>query len=769
MTRTARSSVPGRRVVGTLSLGAVAVTAVSFAQTSHAAGTTSAVSLSSTPVAADGAWRAAIISPQAPLVYPKHAYVETGSASSVTNLQGLTHDGSGPTTVTASGKGTPRLVLDLGINVGGYVEVGVSRTDGTTIHLGYSEARQYLTADGDQPRQDDKTQGRADDVTSVGAFRSPDPRGAERWISLQLQSAGTVSIDYVRVRVDHLNPTASDFAGHFLSSDRLLNKVWYASAYTFAMDSVPDQATPPRPVVVDGAKRDRALWLADLDLEANLGIYTFRQAPATIRRSLQAFSCRQTTDGQMAISEPLSVTVCPDVPPVPAQAASTPSLIPDYAAWWPIGLHDYYQLTGDADFTRRMLPVARRVAGYYLAHLDSNGLFRTPAGGFNWHVFDLGSGEDAHANASIYRSLLDVADLESSLGVQPSEAASLRHHATALAQAMLAHLWDAQAGAFLGNSDDPLPNHSQDAQVEAVFDGVLTGARASQALHLLDTTLRTPYGTKNGEYDQGDPYRSQYISPYISSTELLARLSVHDTTGALGLMRRSWGHMVNSDPGSTVWERMSLSGGQPLVAPAPPTLGGVVPSYAPNLGAGFGSLAHGWGGGPVPALSGYVLGLRPAAPGWTRWIVEPQVGDLAWAQGQAPSQSGPVVSRWRHGPDSFVLTAGGPPSSVGSVSVPLLGKPRAIARDGRIVWQDGRAIGSVSARQVGDAVQFDGVTGSHTWAWATDVAPIPSGSGPGGVLAATGLPFGLPTAGGVIVLLSLAARRRRRVRSAALA
>jgi hypothetical protein len=682
-----------------------------------------AIARSRTPLAEDGAWRAAIISPRTPLVYPAHAYLDTGAASSVRNLQGLTHNGSGPTTITATGRGTPRLVLDLGINVGGIVEVGVRKTDGTTIHLGYSEARQYLTADGDTPREDDHSQDRFDDVTRAGAFRSPDPRGAQRWISLQLQSAGQVSIDYVRIRVDHLNPTARDFSGHFLSSDRLLNRVWYASAYTFAMASVPDVATPSGTVVVDGAKRDRALWIADLDIEGNLGMYAFPQAKSSLRRSLQAFSCRQSTDGQLAISEPLTKTVCPDTPPQPT-AAGNPSLIPDYAAWWPICLRDYYYSTGDAAFTRRMLPVARRVAAYYLNNLDSNGLYRTPPGGFNWHVFDVGSGEDAHSNASIYRSLRSVAELLRALGthaVDKTEAATLDRRAAGLRDAMLAHLWDAQAGAFLGNSEDPQPNHTQDAQVEAVYNGLLTGARATQSLRFVSEKLSSPFGTKNGEYDGGDPYRSQYISPYMSSTELLARLTVHDTGSALALMRRSWGHMVTSDPGSTVWERMSLSGGQPLVAPAPPAVGGVVPTYTPNVGAGFGSLAHGWGGGPVQALSGYVLGIRPVRPGWATWVVEPQPGDLRWAQGQAPTPSGPVVSRWKRGSislsDSFTLTAGGPTATMGAVCVPLLGKARTIASDGRVVWRNGRAVGPVHATRVGDYVRFEGVRGVHTWAW----------------------------------------------------
>ena len=53
------------------------------------------------------------------------------------------------TTITATGAGAPRLVLDLGANTGGHVEVGITRSDGTDVRLGYSELSRFLTLNGD--------------------------------------------------------------------------------------------------------------------------------------------------------------------------------------------------------------------------------------------------------------------------------------------------------------------------------------------------------------------------------------------------------------------------------------------------------------------------------------------------------------------------------------------------------------------------------------------------------------------------------------------
>jgi hypothetical protein len=665
--------------------------------------TAAASDLSRRPIPEDKRWRSYVLDQHGGVVYALRT----------------------PTTITNA-----TVVLDLGINTGGYVEVGVKQLDGR-IHLGYSEARRLLTPDGDtgvpiklgvplvtDPSlgNDDDPNGRQDDITAAGAWRSPGVRGAQRWISLQV--SGSATIDYVRVRETHLLPTVKDYTGHFLSSDDQLNRIWYASAYTFALDSFKDL----RPghdrgnvVVTDGAKRDRLVWLGDLAIENLLGGYALRQAPRIVRDSLQMFSCQQATDGLLPQSSQIATT-CPDTPPAP-RAAPGSVLLPEYTASWVLGLHGYHLLTGDNAFARRMLPVARRALAHFTHQLNGNGLYATPLVAINWHPFDLAGGEDAHTNATIFRALLGLAALERRVGSGERANAAARD-ATTLRNAMLARLWDAGAGAFLLNGLDPQRNHTQDAQVEAVLGGAISGQRAMRALRFLSTRLQTKYGTKNGELDS-DPFMSNYISPFISSTELLARLHVGDAAGALDLMRRLWGHMVDTDPHSTVWEKLTFNG-EPA-GYGPNQIG--VDSAPSNsvLGRGISSLAHGWAGGPVPALSGYVLGVRPVTPGFATWTIEPQLGDLRFAQGAVPTPRGPIVSRWRRGSKRFVLTVAAPRGTRGDVIVPD-GAGRTIAMDGKVVWRRGRRTGCVRARRDGDAVRFSGLTGRHTFAYASSAA-----------------------------------------------
>jgi hypothetical protein len=235
-------------------------------------------------------------------------------------------------------------------------------------------------------------------------------------------------------------------------------------------------------------------------------------------------------------------------------------------------------------------------------------------------------------------------------------------HESGMRSAMLAHLWDPAAGAFVVNTDDPTRNHTQDAQVESVLGGITTPAQSRQALGFIDSRLMTPAGVAIGQFDD-DPYMGRYISPFISSTELLARLSVGDTNSALNLIRRTWGQMLAKGPG-TVWESMRLDG--------LPKSGGI-------------SLAHGWAGGPVPALSGYVLGIRPTAPGYRHWIVAPQPGDLRFAQGNAPTPHGPISSRWRRHGGTFKLTIEAPRGTSGVVAVPVLRHLHRISVYGKVV------------------------------------------------------------------------------------
>jgi alpha-L-rhamnosidase len=54
---------------------------------------------------------------------------------------------------------------------------------------------------------------------------------------------------------------------------------------------------------------------------------------------------------------------------------------------------------------------------------------------------------------------------------------------------------------------------------------------------------------------------------------------------------------------------------------------------------------HAWGAAPAAAIPRWVLGVRPASPGWTDIIVSPHLGRLAWIEGTVPTLRGGVDVR----------------------------------------------------------------------------------------------------------------------------
>lgn len=679
-------------------------------------------------IAASGAWRSYVLDSPSPLVYPVGVSVQnTEPGNTIDNPAGLSASDGSVTTITSTGLDGPVEVIDLGRLTGGQIEIGVSGGTGVPIKLAYSEARRFLGPGGDI---DHGSQGRNDDPSSrsdlviaqPGAYTLPGVRGAERYVRLELEGAGSAQIDYIRVVVTHLRPKGSDYVGHFLSSDDLLNRIWYAGAYTLNVDSYGDPARGNRFAVTDGAKHDRLVWLGDVPVEALAGYYTVRQMPTLLRRTLELFTCQQYRGGFIPQVSEVNVDCrVPGPANGPPRSAKgictcvTAQRLPSYTAWFVVGVAQHYKMTADPR-TVEWLPVVRRAIRYFQKGVGARGLFVTLEGELNWHPPDVAAGEDAHTNSVWVRALRSAATLEKQLG-NPRRGRRYARMASGLAGAIRAALFDTAVGALRGNTFNPTGNHPQDANVQGILAGVLRGASAGSAFSWLDGTLATPYGTATGEFNH-DLFTGRYISPFQSSWEVVARLQYYQSVQALNLIRRLWGHMLSGDPGDTLWEKMTVDGGVAPYQSANPDGSPIIEDQR----AGETSLAHGWSAGPTGALSAYVLGMRPAAPGWTKWLVEPQPGDLKFAQGSVGTPEGTLGARWERdagGRHSFRITVKAPGGTTGTVAVPLFGAKRTIGRDGRVVWRGGHAVGGAAARRTGGYVRlFEPEPGVHTYAWA---------------------------------------------------
>ena len=309
-----------------------------------------------------------------------------------------------------------------------------------------------------------------------------------------------------------------------------------------------------------------------------------------------------------------------------------------------VAVHDYELYSGDGDFARRMLPVVRRALGYYRG-LDSNGLYsRRPA--HELASVDAAAGEDTHTNAVIFRALLRRRGPRAALGTGraaprlPARPRGSRRRWSRTCGTR-ARARSSCNSARTRGATTPRTRRSRPCST-----AIIGRARRAARCDFVDKHLDASSASANGQFDD-DPYMSNYISPYIWSTELLARLQTGDTArraaphaAHVGLHAegRARAHAVGEDGLRRPARRLRAAPEAPaLRRPATSPPGEHV--ARPRLGRRA---------GPGP------LGLRPrhpagVTPGFRRWMVAPQPGGLRLAQGQAPTPHGPIVSRWRRG------------------------------------------------------------------------------------------------------------------------
>lgn len=480
-----------------------------------------------------------------------------------------------------------------------------------------------------------------------------------------------------------------------------------SSSSALADFDVPGTNTVPS--VLDGAARDRAVWSGDLNVEGPSTYYSTGDS-AALKGALQLLGSYQETRGSVAGAMPPGTTVNTGGP----ISGTTGAYSASYSVYWVLGLASYYLYTGDTAFIQQEWPVVQRELAWNASQVDGNGLLDTPAAdGADWDFYDGSkSGEVTEYNVLYYQALLDGAQIATGAG-QSAQAAAYTQQAAALKSAINAHLFNTATGLYL-TSNSQTSSVAQDANALAVLYGVAPAGKATSILAALKSRLWTsPYGPLPFSSDAGN---EALVSPFVSGYELQARLANDDTAGAEHLLSTLWGHMIAEGDyaGSTLWENVSAADG------------------TPGLGSST-SLAHGWSTAPTSALSGYVLGIRPTSPGYATWSVQPHPGDLAWAEGRAPTPHGAVQVSWasQGGAGAFAMNVTAPTGTSGTIAVPTGGATDpVVAVNGQVVWQGGTFTptgGIGGAHQDGAFVDLTGVQpGTYT------VAANPGGSPPAG-------------------------------------
>ncbi|GME64330.1 putative alpha-l-rhamnosidase protein [Neofusicoccum parvum] len=533
-----------------------------------------------------GPWDDNIYAPSSRTVQPK-AILSLANASEISSYPG-------PATLTGNGSA---FVFDFGLEVGGIVHLSYTASGSGVLGLAFSEAKNWIGLASDSSNGLFKSGDLAIyDAPFAGtgnhSYTMPDEklRGGFRYLTLFLLTNSTdASIDIGDVDLEiAFQPTWSNlraYNGYFHSSDELLNRIWYAGAYTLQTNAVPVNTGRAWPalsagwanngslangstVIVDGAKRDRAVWPGDMGVAVPAAFVSTGELES-VRAALEVMFDYQEADG--AIPEA--------GPPLLQKGSDT------YHMWTMIGTYNYVLYSGDLDFLALVWERYLKAMDYVYAKVDDSGLLNV-TGTRDWARWQQGW-NNTEANMILYHTLTTAATLSdwATNTTNSTLSTTFQSRASSLRTAINTHTWDATASLYRDNAT-LTALHPQDANALSLYFSVAT-PNTTALISAGLTQNWTPIGAEAPELPGN-------ISPFISSLELHGHCAAGRADRALALARRAWGWYANhpNGTGSTVIEGYLTNGSF-----------GYRSSRGYAFDASYVSHAHGWSAGPTSVLT----------------------------------------------------------------------------------------------------------------------------------------------------------------------
>ncbi|CAA9959467.1 Bacterial alpha-L-rhamnosidase domain containing protein [Pyrenophora teres f. maculata] len=640
-----------------------------------------------------------ILAPKSRTLRPTSIHSTNGSVTNPASL--FSANGSSVFT------GEAATAYDFGINIAGLVTVTIGSVNSSDEYIGvtFSESSLWVSN-----RSSDATADAGKDetlwfhVNGTGRYTAPREklRGAFRYMTLVHNGTGSLEVTGAEVyytAMPHWKDDAlRDYTGYFHCDDELLNRIWYAGAYTNQICTIPpdtgnalvhlgetgysrsdDQSpvnvtwynnytiTRGTSALVDGAKRDRLVWAGDMAIAV----------PAVVVSTDDVVSVENALNSLFAIQNQTT-----GVLPYAGRPFS-PVLSFTYHLYTLIGVADHYLYTGDINYLQSLWEQYKFALAFPLANIDESGLMNVTSPS-DWLRLGMG-GHNIEANSILYYTLNQAISLAGVLN-DTANVSTWRDTAERIKTAANDLLWDAQEGMYKDNETTTLM--PQDGNSWAVFANLTLNATQNALISSRLNSRWTPYGAPAPEADDA-------ISPFISGFELQTHFLAQNASAALALMRLQWGFMMD-DPrmtNSTFIEGYSTTGQL---------------HYAPYINDARISHAHGWATGPTSTLTQYVAGVQLLSAGGATWRIAPSLGDLKFADAGFTTRLGFFGARTQMLNDSVVLEFEAPEGTTGEVMVPVL------ECAGRIILRgQGRLSGDhvVDVRKGGEAASVKHVAG----------------------------------------------------------
>lgn len=437
-----------------------------------------------------------------------------------------------------------------------------------------------------------------------------------RWLQATVRAGEARVTVKARERAFPRPPGAS-----FSCSDPFLDELWSVGARTLDLCATD--------AYLDCPGREQRAWLGDAYVHTLL---TFVTNPDI---GLATWNLR--LHGQGARNDGLLPMVGS------GDLTDTATTIPDYSLHWVRTLARLWDHTGDDTLVVEQLPTAARALDWFERHRGPDGLLLDLP---SWIFIDWAQNDRRERMAAVdalYALTLDDFAALCAVAGDSGSAARARARADRTREAFEAY-WDAERGVYVDAIGIPFLEGagqgqgrrvSQQVNATAILAGCAPPERwAGMLAYVFDDdsrlkVTRTP-ASPGAPADLRLAHQWHMPVDFDEETDVVVAQPfyahfVHQAVVAAGERERIL-------PLVRRWEPLVARGNNAIEEywDAPP---------------GEGSRCHAWSCTPTYDLTTHVLGVRAGGPGWDTVVVDPQLGDLQWAEGTVPTPRGWVHVR----------------------------------------------------------------------------------------------------------------------------
>ena len=363
--------------------------------------------------------------------------------------------------------------------------------------------------------------------------------------------------------------------GMFKSSDSLMDQIWNTSAYTFHLNC--------REMILDGIKRDRWVWSADVYQSIFVNRYLFCDKKIE-QRTLTALGGKKPFERHI-------------------------NTIMDYTFFWFMSLYEHYRTFGDKEFLLRLKPQMDEILNFCYNRTDSDGFVRGISGDWifiDWADMDK-TGAFCGEQILYVKALQAYAKICQILGEDAGEADK---RAENLEQQIFEKFWMESKGAFIDSYESGKEKVTRQTNILAYL---FLECTEIQKKEIYENVVMN---------DMVSPVTTPYFKFYENQVHCLEGNADYLDT----LLREYYGGMLETGATSLYEEyNPSLSDAEHFAMYGRP--------YEK-------SLCHAWSASPVYFMGAFRLGVVNTGIAYEAYEVRPDLGTMESIEGKVPVPGG---------------------------------------------------------------------------------------------------------------------------------